>query len=113
MGGEPTEGERNDKLHQLAANLRAICDNSEEWLLEIMPRYGLSEQEMRSIVHSACKEPTKGSRLMKQIVESEALRVKSEESVGAWDIDSDASAAGANSSLFTIHSSLRKPCLLV
>ena len=108
MGGEPTEGERNDKLHQLAANLRAICDNSEEWLLEIMPRYGLSEQEMRSIVHSACKEPTKGSRLMKQIVESEALRVKSEESVGAWDIDSDTSAAGANSSLFTIHSSLRK-----
>ena len=108
MGGEPTEGERNDKLHQLAANLRAICDNSEDWLLEIMPRYGLSEQEMRSIVHSACKEPTKGSRLMKQIVESEELRVKSEESVGAWDIDSDASAAEANSSLFTIHSSLRK-----
>ena len=33
-----------------------------------MPRFGLSEQEMRSIVHSACKEPTKGSRLMKQIV---------------------------------------------
>ncbi len=70
MGGEPTEGERNDKLHQLAANLRAICDNSEDWLLEVMPRYGLSEQEMRSIVHSACKEPTKGSRLMKQIVSS-------------------------------------------
>ena len=68
-GGEPTEGERNDRLHQLAANLRAICDNSEEWLLEIMPRYGLKEQEMRAIVHSACKEPTKGSRLMKQIVE--------------------------------------------
>ena len=67
-GGEPTEGERNKRLHQLAANLRAICDNSEEWLLELMPRYGLSAQEMRSIVHSACKEPTKGSRLMDQIV---------------------------------------------
>ena len=67
-GGEPTEGERNKRLHQLAANLRAICDNSEEWLLAVMPRFGLSEQEMRSIVHSACKEPTKGSRLMDQIV---------------------------------------------
>ena len=53
----------------MAANLRAICDNKEEWLLAIMPRYGLSEQEMRSIIHSACKEPTKGSRLMRQIVE--------------------------------------------
>ena len=69
-GGEPTEGERNKRLHQLAANLRAICDDSESWLLEVMPRYGLSEQEMRSIIHSACKEPTKGSRLIDQIVSS-------------------------------------------
>ncbi len=52
-GGEPTEGERNKRLHQLAANLRAICDNNEEWLLELMPRYGLSVQEMKSIIHSA------------------------------------------------------------
>ena len=83
MGGEPTEGERNDQLHQLAANLRAICDNSEEWLLEIMPRYGLSEQEMRSIVHSACKEPTKGSRLMKQIVSALEIGIPSEEAEDA------------------------------
>jgi hypothetical protein len=69
-GGEPAEGERNDKLHQLAANLRAICDNSEDWLLEVMPRYGLGEQEMRSIVHSACKEPTKGSRLIRKIIDA-------------------------------------------
>ena len=69
-GGEPSEGERNKRLHQLAANLRAICENSEEWLLEVMPTFGLSAHEMRSIVHSACKEPTKGSKLMDQIVNS-------------------------------------------
>ena len=79
IGGEPTEGERNDKLHQLAANLRAICDNSEDWLLEVMPRYGLGEQEMRSIVHSACKEPTKGSRLIKQIVSALEMGISSDE----------------------------------
>ena len=69
-GGEPTTGERNKRLHQLAANLRAICENSEDWLLEIMPKYGLTLQEMRTIIHSACKEPTKGSRMMDQIVNS-------------------------------------------
>ena len=69
-GGEPSEGERNKRLHQLAANLRAVCDNSEEWLLELMPSFGLTALEMRSIVHSACKEPTKGSKLMDQIVNS-------------------------------------------
>ena len=67
-GGEPSEGERNKRLHQLAANLRAICDNNEEWLLQVMPRYNLSEQEMRGIIHSACKEPTKGSRVIDQIL---------------------------------------------
>ena len=89
-GGEPTEGERNKRLHKLAANLRAICDDSEEWLLELMPRFGLSEQEMKSIVHSACKEPTKGSRLMDQIVdaltsdENESVDENDNENVNEW-----------------------------
>ena len=78
-GGEPSEGERNKKLHLLAANLRSICDNNEEWLLEVMPRLGLSAQEMRGIVRSACKEPTKGSRLMDQIVDALELGISSDE----------------------------------
>ncbi len=78
-GGEPSEGERNKRLHQLAANLRAICDNNEEWLLEVMPRFGLSTQEMRGIIHSACKEPTKGSRLMDQIVNALEMGIPSDE----------------------------------
>ena len=70
-GGEPQEGERNVKLYQLAVNLRAICDNNRELLLEIMPRLGLDEQELRSIVESACKEPPKGlSKMMREILDS-------------------------------------------
>ena len=108
-GGEPSEGERNKRLHQLAANLRAVCDNNEEWLLEVMPKFGLSAQEMKSIIHSACKEPTKGSRLIDQIVESEELRVKSEEFATAHpELQLDDDTAQADSSLFTLHSSLRK-----
>ena len=68
-GGEPQEGERNVKLYQLAVSLRAICDNNRERLLEIMPRLGLDEQELRSIVESACKEPPKGlSKMMQSIL---------------------------------------------
>ena len=78
-GGEPSEGERNKRLHQLAANLRAICDNNEEWLLEVMPNYKLSAQEMQGIIHSACKEPTKGSRLMDQIVSALELGISPDE----------------------------------
>ena len=59
-GGVPQEGERNVKLYQLAVNLRAICDNNKALLLQVMPRLGLDEQELQSIVESACKEPPKG-----------------------------------------------------
>ncbi len=106
-GGVPAVGERNVKLHKLAVNLRAICDNKKEVLMAVMPRFGLSEQELKSIVDSACKEEPKGiSKVMQQIVENEEQRLKDEEMNGSWNIDSESEAA-ANSSLFTLHSSLK------
>ena len=71
-GGEPQEGERNVKLYQLAVNLRAICDNKKELLMQIMPRLGLDEQEFRSIIDSACKEPPKGISKQLQAVLGES-----------------------------------------
>ena len=80
-GGEPVEGERNVRLHQLAVNLRAICDNKKEVLMQIMPRLGLSDAEVQNIVESACKENPKGiSKLMQSIISNEELRIKNEES---------------------------------
>ena len=70
-GGVPQEGERNVKLYQLAVSLRAICDNSRELLMQVMPRLGLEEQELHAIVESACKEPPKGlSKPMREVLES-------------------------------------------
>ena len=70
-GGEPQEGERNVKLYQLAVSLRAICDNSRELLMQVMPRLGLEEQELHAIVDSACKEPPKGlSKPMREVLQS-------------------------------------------
>jgi hypothetical protein len=97
-GGEPIRGERNKRLHQLAANLRSICENSENWLLEVMPTFGLSAQEMRTIIHSACKEPTKGSRMMDQIVSS----LKGEADTDDIDVDEEEKV---QSSMFKVQSS--------
>ena len=82
-GGVPQEGERNVKLYQLAVNLRAICDNDKALLLAIMPRLGLDEQELRSIVDSACKEPPKGIGKMLNRILSEKGMVNSEKSAAA------------------------------
>ena len=91
-GGEPAEGERNVKLHKLAVNLRAICDNKKEVLMQVMPRFGLSDVELKSVVDSACKEPPKGiSKMMSDIILSEELRMKSEEFDGETNDDSQLS----------------------
>ena len=69
-GGEPKEGVRNIALHKLAVHLRGICDNRQDVLMEVMPRLGLSENELRSIIASACKEQPKGLTLeMKAVLE--------------------------------------------
>ena len=62
-GGEPKEGVRNIALHKLAVHLRGICDNRQDVLFEVMPRLGLSDAELRSIIASACKEQPKGLTL--------------------------------------------------
>ena len=77
-GGEPKEGVRNIALHKLAVHLRGICDNRQDVLLEVMPRLGLSDAELRSIIASACKEQPKGLTLeMKAVLK--ALDVKYQE----------------------------------
>ena len=85
-GGVPQEGERNVKLYQLAVSLRAICDNNRQLLMEIMPRLGLSEEEVRSIVESACKETPKGlSKAMRSVLEgNKNPSEQSEHDIDQW-----------------------------
>ena len=79
-GGEPAEGERNVKLHKLAVNLRAICDNRKDMLMQVMPRFGLTDVELKSVVDSACKEEPKGiSKVMQGIVDALEMGIPSDE----------------------------------
>ena len=96
-GGEPQEGERNVKLHKLAVNLRAICDNKKDLLMSVMPRFGLSEAELKSVVDSACKDEPKGiSKVMQTIIQQL-------ETGQDYNGDDDAPSASVNDSLPTIN----------
>ena len=82
-GGEPVQGERNDKLHRLASHLRYIADNDEALLLQVMPRYGLSEEEMKGLIHSACSAKWYSMpKMLNEALENEERRMKNEESWG-------------------------------
>ncbi|MBP3668607.1 MAG: VirE protein [Bacteroides sp.] len=87
-GGEPVQGERNAKLHRLASHLRYITDNNEVHLLQIIPSFGLKEEEMRTLIHSACIAKFYGMpRSFKQMLaglngeESEIVSHKSETNI--------------------------------
>ena len=102
-GGEPVPGERNDKLHRLASHLRYIADNDEALLLQVMPRYGLSEEEMKGLIHSACSAKWYSMpKMMREALENEERRMKNEESTA----EDENSSFGGEADI--LHSSLPK-----
>ena len=102
-GGEPVQGERNDKLHRLASHLRYIADNDEALLLQVMPRYGLSEEEMKGLIHSACSAKWYSMpKMMREALENEERRMKNEESTA----EDENSSFGGEADI--LHSSLPK-----
>ena len=102
-GGEPVPGERNDKLHRLASHLRYIADNDEALMLQVMPRYGLSEEEMRGLIHSACSAKWYSMpKMMREAIENEERRMKNEE----LPADDENSSFGGEADI--LHSSLPK-----
>ena len=100
-GGEPVQGERNDKLHRLASHLRYIADNDETLMLQVMPRYGLSEEEMKGLIHSACSAKWYSMpKMMRQALNN-----------GEWKIENGELAANGeenNSPLSILNSPLPK-----
>ena len=115
-GGEPVQGERNDKLHRLASHLRYIADNDEALMLQVMPRYGLSEEEMRGLIHSACSAKWYSMpKMMREAIENEERRMKNEESLRNEELrikneelpaDDENSSFGGEADI--LHSSLPK-----
>ena len=102
-GGEPVQGERNDKLHRLASHLRYIADNDEALLLQVMPRYGLSEEEMKGLIHSACSAKWYSMpKMMREALENEERKMKNEESTA----EDENSSFGGEADI--LHSSLPK-----
>lgn len=85
-GGEPQKGERNTRLHRLASHLRYIADNNEALILRIMPHYGLTEEEMRGLIHSACSARFCSTpKEMKQAVENARKATDEEDETEEYD----------------------------
>lgn len=56
--GEPGPGERHNYYNEMVKNFRCICDNDKQVLLEILPRFGHTEDECWSQIVSICRVNT-------------------------------------------------------
>lgn len=56
--GEPGPGERHNYYNEMVKNFRCICDNDKKVLLEILPRFGHTEDECWSQIVSICRVNT-------------------------------------------------------
>ena len=77
-GGEPKEGDRNNRLYQLATRLRYITDFNEATMLHVMPTYGLPKKEVADLIRSSLTSPraTNIPKDMRETLERIDKRIK-------------------------------------
>ena len=54
MGGRPDIGSRNNFIFSMACHLRYICDDTPEWIAQVLPTYGEERDKFVATVRSAC-----------------------------------------------------------
>ena len=120
-GFEPTQGDRDTLTYQLACDLRHICGRNFDWLDQVIPCYdGFPIEEKRAKIKSALSSefngfPTRLRNVLNALQMSDGRGIRNATLCSAEKMD-DASQvpdteeddAEANSSFFTLHSSLKK-----
>lgn len=73
-GSRPEEGERNQKLFELAHVVAHIADNRPQWVYQVLAdeakAWGLEEKEIKTTIESACKKPldTHTSKILQKAI---------------------------------------------
>ena len=83
VDGFPYEGGRHTLIKNLAVELRKITDNNPEWLAEIIPTFGVEEEEYAELLRAMCnyaETPFLGAKL------NSAIKGVSEELGPIWPL---------------------------
>ena len=107
LGGQPTQGERNNIYYNLCRHLRTICAFSPDWLVRIVPDFGLSLEERCATAASAVNSTRTADKtaLLRQAIE---MVEKSEQE--SADIEDEPEIAQATTTLPPLPKVLEKIC---
>lgn len=76
-GGQPEVGERHATIIYLANNLKTICDQNVDWLMEIIPSFGKPRSEKRDAItwavqHKASDQSSFLKKVLEELANGEA-----------------------------------------
>lgn len=54
LGGVPAHGSRNNFIFSMACHLRYVCNDSQEWIRQVLPTYGEETERVARTIQSAC-----------------------------------------------------------
>jgi hypothetical protein len=98
VDGNPVEGERNTTLYNLVRQLRYICDFSQARLMQVLPRWGMSEEEVAQTVQSALST-VRRANLPPHLSQTLHLLMAQQNAIQGVEATGDASADDAQSSV--------------
>ena len=107
LGGQPTQGERNNIYYNLCRHLRTICAFSPDWLIRIVPDFGLSLEERCATAASAVNSTRTADKtaLLRQAIE---MVERTEQETA--DIEDEPEIAQATTTLPPLPKVLEKIC---
>lgn len=111
LGGQPTQGERNNIYYNLCRHLRTICAFSPDWLIQIVPDFGLSLEERCATAASAVNSTRTADKtaLLRQAIEM-VEKSEQEESLDEEDTPSPSVGGDGGGLLPPLPKVLEKIC---
>ena len=55
LGGAPEHGSRNDFIFRMVCHLRHVCNDDPQWICQILPNFGESQDRVDDTIRSACQ----------------------------------------------------------
>ena len=76
----PTAGERNNALYMLARNLRYVCDFDAQFVISVLPDWGLAPAEVKRTVNSAINSVRMATmpKVLNEVIQNLQRRIESQ-----------------------------------
>ena len=77
MGGVPEHGNRNSFIYSMACHLRHVCNDDPNWIEQVLPNFGESQERVHDSIISACKRAQTKTMPQKVTTAIQLARVRS------------------------------------